>query len=107
MGRCGCRSRENAHTPVTLISHDRRQCFSLEDMPVERFADEVDLAQRHIDYATECAVANILHRAREGRGRRQCVDCGEVIAEARRQHVPNATRCVACQERHERVFRSA
>lgn len=70
---------------------------------MERFADEIDLAQIHIDHATEHAVANIVKQIREGEGREECEECGAVISAARLAHVPNATRCVPCQAKHERT----
>lgn len=33
-----------------------------------------------------------------------CVDCGDMIAYARLLAYPTATRCAACQERHERLY---
>lgn len=32
-----------------------------------------------------------------------CVECGDVIAAARLRAIPSATRCLACQQRFERV----
>lgn len=69
---------------------------------MERFADELDLAQVRVDQATEFAIAEIRRRAKEGQGRQECIDCGCTIPQIRLTHVPNATRCVRCQDRHER-----
>ncbi len=33
-----------------------------------------------------------------------CIDCGEPIGFPRLQAAPSATRCLACQERHERGY---
>lgn len=37
-----------------------------------------------------------------GAGCVECVCCGEVIAAARKQAMPSATRCIDCQEQLER-----
>jgi len=68
---------------------------------LERFADELDLAQARTDLAVEMAVAEICKQAREGEGRRDCCDCRRPIPPARLLCVPNAQRCALCQERHE------
>lgn len=39
--------------------------------------------------------------ALEGQGRMHCEECGNVIPEARRKAMPNATMCVKCKEKHE------
>jgi DnaK suppressor protein len=35
-----------------------------------------------------------------------CIDCGDDIAPQRLQVEPEAARCIGCQERHEKTFRS-
>ncbi|MFZ1892312.1 MAG: TraR/DksA C4-type zinc finger protein [Formosimonas sp.] len=42
--------------------------------------------------------------ALQGVGCDECVDCGEDIATARKKAMPSATRCLDCQEQHERVI---
>ena len=37
----------------------------------------------------------------------ECVDCGSEIAHARLKAYPTATRCLACQEKHERTYAPA
>lgn len=71
-------------------------------IPMETFADVLDLAQAHTDRETELRIAAIQRRATNGLGREFCLDCGATIPEIRRQHVPNAQRCAACQEVSER-----
>jgi len=75
---------------------------------MERFADELDLAQYQTDTMTALAIAAVRGRfdantdADADAGRSDCSDCGEAIPQARLQQVPGAHRCVLCQERHER-----
>ncbi len=42
------------------------------------------------------------HQALQGDGSDECEDCGSVIPEARRKAVPNARRCVFCQDFYEK-----
>jgi phage/conjugal plasmid C-4 type zinc finger TraR family protein len=74
---------------------------------LERFADEVDLAQHCAQQLTELAIAAIRHRAEAGAGREDCLDCGETIPKDRLAQVPNACRCTPCQDRHERQVSKA
>jgi len=69
---------------------------------VERFADELDLAQFRIDQVTELAIAAIRKHAGLAVGRESCRDCGDVIPAKRLRYVPNATRCAPCQALEER-----
>jgi phage/conjugal plasmid C-4 type zinc finger TraR family protein len=69
---------------------------------LERFADDLDLAQSRIDQVTELAIAEIRKRAGLTQGREYCLDCGIKIPAKRLVHVPNAARCAPCQERQER-----
>ncbi len=69
---------------------------------MERFADELDQAQAHIENETEMRISTIQARLRRGPGSPWCTDCGAPIPEARRRLVPNAVRCLRCQEGHER-----
>lgn len=68
---------------------------------MERFADDLDLAQCRIDQVTELAVAAIRSRSRLTTGRQFCLDCGEKIPAQRLVQVPGALRCVPCQACHE------
>jgi len=65
---------------------------------VERFADEIDLAQFRSDQLTELAVAEIRNRSEIGEGREFCLDCGCRIPDQRLRHVRSATRCPPCQD---------
>jgi phage/conjugal plasmid C-4 type zinc finger TraR family protein len=68
---------------------------------LERFADELDLAQFRIDQATELAIAELRARAHSGPGRHHCIDCACKIPPKRLALVPNATRCATCQAQQE------
>ncbi len=69
--------------------------------------DIIDRAQHYDEQYREQAISG--HFARHA-GRSipppvvWCADCGEEIPAARRQAVPAATRCIECQERHERIY---
>lgn len=67
-----------------------------------RFADVVDMAQAHIELETEMQIARILRGNRTCTGSPHCIDCGAPIPAERRRHVPNAVRCVHCQDLDER-----
>ena len=68
---------------------------------MERFADELDLAQFRIDQVTELAIAAIRKHSSLAVGRQFCIDCGDLIAAKRLRYIPSATRCTPCQERKE------
>ena len=68
---------------------------------MERFADELDLAQFRIDQVTELAIAAIRKNSGLAVGRQSCRDCGDVIPAKRLRYVPNATRCAPCQDQQE------
>ncbi|HYN77603.1 MAG TPA: TraR/DksA C4-type zinc finger protein [Lamprocystis sp. (in: g-proteobacteria)] len=70
---------------------------------LERFADELDLVQFHMDQVTELAITAIRNGSSLATGREYCFDCGCRIPERRLVHVPNATRCAPCQDRRERA----
>jgi phage/conjugal plasmid C-4 type zinc finger TraR family protein len=72
---------------------------------MERFADELDLAQYQTDLLTMTAIAAVQQQMTAGGGREHCLDCGEPIPLARLQRVPSATRCTQCQEHHEARMR--
>lgn len=69
---------------------------------MERFADVLDMAQAHTESEIRLRIDAIQRHANAGLGRELCSDCGEPIPESRRRHVPNATRCTACQGERER-----
>ncbi|WP_462322672.1 TraR/DksA C4-type zinc finger protein [Halochromatium sp.] len=68
---------------------------------MERFADELDLAQYQTDLLTTQAIAAIRQQMTTNAGRDDCIDCGEPIPLARLRQVPGATRCTGCQHHHE------
>lgn len=43
-----------------------------------------------------------IRRELETEGSEECIDCGEEIPEARREKMPNAIRCVSCQDIYDR-----
>lgn len=45
-----------------------------------------------------------LRRQMAAPGLARCDDCGETIPKARRKAVPNAIRCIACQQLFERTL---
>lgn len=53
--------------------------------------------QDQIDDTVSDAVANARARLAKGAGRRDCIECGEEIPQARRLAMPGATTCVSCQ----------
>jgi RNA polymerase-binding transcription factor DksA len=69
---------------------------------MERFADELDLTQVRIEELTQRTIAEIRRKLSDGVGRTDCQDCGATLPSERLRHVPNATRCAPCQNRHER-----
>jgi phage/conjugal plasmid C-4 type zinc finger TraR family protein len=69
---------------------------------MQRFADELDLAQMQTEQHCQLRVAHMRSQLYAGRGASHCEDCGEPIPAARRYLVPNATRCIACQDLAER-----
>ncbi len=50
------------------------------------------------------AVLAALHRLEEGTYG-QCVDCDKPVPEGRLEARPDASRCVACQAKHDRAYR--
>ncbi len=88
-----------SHRSATIAS--RRQSGQGE-LAVERFADELDLAQYHAERWTELAIAALRHHTEVSAGRTDCVDCGDTIPLERLTQVPHASRCTRCQDRHER-----
>lgn len=62
-----------------------------------------------IEVSTEEAVARVRARmgATQGESARDCAECGEPIAEARRQALPGVKLCVDCQGARDHAFRPA
>ncbi len=54
--------------------------------------------QDQIDASVEDAVKHARSQLGTGESRRDCVDCGEDIPEARRNAIPGVQRCISCQE---------
>lgn len=69
---------------------------------MEKYADVLDLAQAHTEREVQLRVAAIQGCANSGYGSEYCIDCGALIPETRRRHVPNAKRCAVCQAAEER-----
>lgn len=63
--------------------------------------DESEIAQQHSLHIHKNAEMDI-RRKIMGVGTSHCIDCGEEIPEKRKMVAPWATRCVYCQEVHER-----
>ena len=93
---------------------------ALEDVPGvigdnSPFADEVDEIQanegREIGFATRTLLVERVHRLRTALDHLRegdygtCVECGEAIAPARLNAVPEVETCVRCQDRIERYGR--
>ena len=60
--------------------------------------------QRQMDASIKDAVKQARSRLPEGEGTTRCVECGEVIPEARRKALPGVRLCVECQmeiEKHQ------
>ena len=53
--------------------------------------------QDQIDATVQDAVERARHNLQGGTGTPECVECGAEIPPARRQAMPSATRCIACQ----------
>lgn len=57
-----------------------------------------DAVQQQIDASVDDAVKRARSRLPAGPGRSHCQDCGEPIPLARRQAMPGARLCLACQQ---------
>ncbi|MCF8094455.1 MAG: TraR/DksA family transcriptional regulator [Desulfobacteraceae bacterium] len=65
--------------------------------------DIIDRAAKYTDAEIRHGIRRAQQQASAGnKGSAECADCGEDIPEARRCAVPGCTRCVACQEAHEK-----
>lgn len=63
--------------------------------------DEVDCAQEREERSLKARIDS--HRQFDGLNETdECIDCGEIIPEARRKAIQGCERCVACQEDYEK-----
>ena len=53
--------------------------------------------QEQIDATIEDAVNRARSQLGDGKSREDCIECGEVIPEARRKAVPGVQLCIGCQ----------
>lgn len=79
------------------------------DISFDNCGDIIDVANRTEAMLTGQALAGHVARRRlemqEAHGRpsaTECVECGDLIPEARRQACPGCQRCVCCQTEYER-----
>lgn len=63
--------------------------------------------QDQIDATIDDAVQRARQQLHKGPGLMRCEECDAPIPEARRKAVPGVRLCVACQEAHDEVSRSA
>ncbi len=85
---------------MNLLIWPERLLFRQERQSKEKGMDDSDCAQAVMERATERALCDRLTRKRrvaETPGRRVCADCGGDIPAARLVAVPDAIRCVNCQ----------
>lgn len=65
-----------------------------------------ELSEQRVEQEKEAAIA-AARSALAGPGLVECEECGKPIGEARRRAMPSATRCILCQDVHEREQRKA
>jgi DnaK suppressor protein len=97
--RAVARGREETYAELTGATHDRAE---------EALADLVaDLGNAEVtrDLGELRALEAALRRIADG-GFGLCADCGADIPLERLRVQPGATRCVSCQVRHDRTYRS-
>lgn len=85
---------------MNLLIWPERLLFRQEKRSKEKGMDDSDRAQAVMERGSECALCNRLtrkRRAMDAPGRRVCADCGGEIPAARLVAVPDAIRCVNCQ----------
>jgi len=73
------------------------------DESVANMLEDLGIAEVERDVRELREIEGALARI-AGEGFGACVDCGEPIGYARLKAQPAAVRCIACQERHERVY---
>jgi len=84
------------------VEHARELLLQDGDDATQRDADrEVDLARTDRESVELAEIDQALARMDAGQYG-VCADCGEAIAPARLQSAPQALRCVACENLHER-----
>jgi DnaK suppressor protein len=69
--------------------------------------DGIDSAQRYDETYRQSAINAYMasHRPEAHQfAALHCIDCGHEIPSARRKAAPSATRCIGCQEKHERIY---
>lgn len=64
--------------------------------------DQFDKAQQLDALYLENAINAVLTAPEGVPGQDVCIDCGEEIPEKRRRAVPGCTRCLDCQQLHEK-----
>lgn len=64
--------------------------------------EEGEMGQIHALHLNENAIAAIRNRISTEPSLEECMDCGEVIPEARRRAVQGCLRCITCQAISER-----
>jgi len=69
--------------------------------------DDVDIAQELHEAELRHLLTSHAYALPRGEAAEECVDCGEAIPLARRVAAPGCTRCLPCQDRHERWLRGA
>lgn len=65
-----------------------------------------EVSEQRVEQEKEAAIA-AARSALAGPGLLECEECGKPIGEARRRAMPSATRCIICQDLHEREPRKA
>ncbi|WP_457812940.1 TraR/DksA C4-type zinc finger protein [Sinorhizobium meliloti] len=63
-----------------------------------------ELSEQRVEQEKEAAIT-AARSALAGHGLNECEECGKPIGEARRRAMPSATRCILCQDTHERELR--
>ena len=71
---------------------------------MENLAEE-EMGQLHSIHITMNAIEAIRKQVSSGPSLSHCKDCGEEIPTARQAAIPGVTRCIDCQEIHERRSR--
>jgi DnaK suppressor protein len=97
--RTAARARDETWSEVAGSVHDRAD-ESLADLVAD-----LDLAEVKRDLAEVHALEGARERIADGTYG-VCADCGADIPVARLRAQPTALRCITCQERHEKTFRS-
>lgn len=79
------------------VEGDHEDVTDLKDLATEKVQAEADAGEAERDLGELNAVRAALERIAAGRYG-LCIDCGEPIAAARLDVVPEAPRCAACQQ---------